>query len=433
MEVSIDTILLTLIIGCLVMIIAKNKSVPSPESPKKAKLSQRQGKIKSQYNSHDVFRIVITGGPCAGKTTGINKLASELSNSIKVLVVPEASTLLVKGGAINNFVGLDNNAQVEFQASLMQLQMALEDAFTEIASSFNEKSLVICDRGVMDGSAYISSDLWQALLDERGWTAVHLRDRRYEAVVHLVSAANGAEKYYSLCNNVARYEGIKEAQIVDSNLQKAWVGHSHLTIIDNESTKSFEHKINNLLNHVLWYIGASASLVNTRKYLLKHPQSIPNVDEVQVVKIYIEDIFLKGKSSEISKIQRRGQSGSFFYTHSTKKKLDDDEYSVNKCQITAREYIVLGNNKDVSRKTVKRLRQCFIYKNQYFMLNTYLNVKGGISILRVENLKDMESVEIPLGLSILRDVTEDPGYSTYIISKINWYVSSKDKDIIFDQ
>ena len=42
-----------------------------------------------------------------------------------------------------------------------------------------------------------------------------MRDRRYEAVVHLVSAADGAEKFYSKENNEARYESKDDAIIKD--------------------------------------------------------------------------------------------------------------------------------------------------------------------------------------------------------------------------
>jgi hypothetical protein len=41
-------------------------------------------------------------------------------------------------------------------------------------------------------------------MDEEGWSWVTLRDRRYDRVVFLSSAANGAEKFYTLENNVAR-------------------------------------------------------------------------------------------------------------------------------------------------------------------------------------------------------------------------------------
>ena len=58
----------------------------------------------------------------------------------------------------------------------------------------------------MDGSAYTSEHMWQALLDETGWSTIQLRDRRYEAVIHLVTAADGANEFYTSANNEARYE-----------------------------------------------------------------------------------------------------------------------------------------------------------------------------------------------------------------------------------
>jgi chromosome condensin MukBEF complex kleisin-like MukF subunit len=38
-----------------------------------------------------------------------------------------------------------------------------------------------------------------------------LRDNRYEAVIHLVTAADGAEKFYDSLSNEARYETPEEA------------------------------------------------------------------------------------------------------------------------------------------------------------------------------------------------------------------------------
>jgi len=94
----------------------------------------------------------------------------------------------------------------------------------------------------MDGSAYTDENVWQAILDETGWSTIQLRDRRYEAVVHLVSAADGAEEHYNADNNVARYENIKEAVELDKRLINAWVGHPHFSIIQN-GVNSFQEKI----------------------------------------------------------------------------------------------------------------------------------------------------------------------------------------------
>jgi hypothetical protein len=120
----------------------------------------------------------------------------------------------------------------------MKSQMVLEDTFIEIALN-NERerreiaaegkefrgTVILCDRGVMDGSAYAEPNVWQALLDETAWSTIQLRDRRYEAVIHLVSAADGAEEFYTGQNNEARYENATEAKALDKKLINAWVGH----------------------------------------------------------------------------------------------------------------------------------------------------------------------------------------------------------------
>ena len=85
----------------------------------------------------------------------------------------------------------------------------------------------------MDGSAYTSENIWQALLDETGWSTIQLRDRRYEAVIHLVTSADGAQEFYTTANNEARYESNKDAIELDKKLINAWVGHPHFSIIDN--------------------------------------------------------------------------------------------------------------------------------------------------------------------------------------------------------
>jgi hypothetical protein len=50
--------------------------------------------------------------------------------------------------------------------------MVLEDIFIKIAINSERKTIIICDRGVMDGSAYTDKNVWQALLDETGWNTI---------------------------------------------------------------------------------------------------------------------------------------------------------------------------------------------------------------------------------------------------------------------
>jgi len=48
------------------------------------------------------------------------------------------------------------------------MQMNLEDNFSALAKNEGRPSVILCDRGLMDGSAYVSDELWHAVLDEVG-------------------------------------------------------------------------------------------------------------------------------------------------------------------------------------------------------------------------------------------------------------------------
>jgi hypothetical protein len=87
----------------------------------------------------------------------------------------------------------------------------------------------------MDGKAYLTEEIWQALLDIGGKNSVSLRDKRYDLVLHLITAANGALHYYDFENNPARHEvGVllftskspDFAVELDRWTQACWIGHN---------------------------------------------------------------------------------------------------------------------------------------------------------------------------------------------------------------
>ena len=82
--------------------------------------------------------------------------------------------------------------------------------FSDIALMLDENFdvIILIDRGLMDGSAYVEQYQWQALIDQLGVNILELRDERYDAVIHMVTAADGAEEFYDHKTNVARYENI---------------------------------------------------------------------------------------------------------------------------------------------------------------------------------------------------------------------------------
>lgn len=149
----------------------------------------------------------------------------------------------------------------------MKMQMSLEDIFIETALDQEQPTIILCDRGVMDGSAYTDENVWQAILDETGWSTIQLRDRRYEAVIHMVTAADGATEFYGNTNNEARYENIEESIELDKKLINSWVGHPHFSIIENREA-GFQKKIDRCLDTVLKFIGLPTPTSFHKKFLL---------------------------------------------------------------------------------------------------------------------------------------------------------------------
>lgn len=75
----------------------------------------------------------------------------------------------------------------------------------------------------MDPRAYIPEEEFESLLHEEGWHPNSIRDRRYDEIIFMVTAAEGAEKFYTLKNNIARHEGPDIAKKIDKDTLNAWV------------------------------------------------------------------------------------------------------------------------------------------------------------------------------------------------------------------
>lgn len=58
-----------------------------------------------------------------------------------------------------------------------------------------------------------------------GYNELMLRDNRYDAIMHMVTAADGAAQFYDNLTNSARYESIEEAIVKDKKLREAYMGH----------------------------------------------------------------------------------------------------------------------------------------------------------------------------------------------------------------
>ena len=263
-------------------------------------------KLRDSTPTPTIHKIVITGGPSAGKTTGLSWIQSEFTKlGYTVLFVPETATELISGGVAPWTCG----SNLEYQKCQMRLQLEKEKIFEQAARGMKaEKILIVCDRGAMDNRAYMDDLEFQQVLSEIGEKEVILRDS-YDAVFHLVTAAKGAERFYTTENNKARTETPEQARALDDKLIAAWTGHPHLRVIDNST--DFREKLEKLLAEIRAFLGEPKPYEIERKFLIAYPdlkklESLPNCRKVEIIQTY-----LKSEEGEELRIRQRGENGSY--------------------------------------------------------------------------------------------------------------------------
>ena len=98
-------------------------------------------------------KIVLTGGPCGGKSTVMKALKEEFGD--RLIVVPEVATIVLAGGfpVPGRDLEWSESWQDAFQAAVTPLQIGIEDSHALVAKN-RGANVMVCDRGVLDGAAY---------------------------------------------------------------------------------------------------------------------------------------------------------------------------------------------------------------------------------------------------------------------------------------
>lgn len=174
---------------------------------------------------HPTRRIVLTGGPGAGKTAVLEMMRKTLCKHVKV--VPEAASL-VYGGGFPRGDALD--VQRAGQRAIFFVQRELE-----AATMAENVAIALCDRGTVDGLAYWQGpdDLWRAV-----GTTLDEQLARYHAVIHVrTPALDGGYNY----QNPLRVESAVQAAAIDARIADAWSKHPRR--FEVPSTPDFLEKV----------------------------------------------------------------------------------------------------------------------------------------------------------------------------------------------
>ncbi|KNC99130.1 uncharacterized protein SPPG_05389 [Spizellomyces punctatus DAOM BR117] len=385
------------------------------------------------------FKVIcLTGGPCGGKTSSL-AILGDLFQSLgwKVFRVPETATTLLNGGV--QFSELNDAQAYSFQKSLLQTMLTIENTYIELAKLNGErgqKTVVICDRGAMDPSAYMSRTAWLQMLKELNLDEVAIRDNRYDCVIHLVSAAKGAEAFYTLENNRARSEGLDAARELDATVMNAWLGHASLQVIDNTSVSNFAEKCDRVVQAVLTRLGLVADVGRYGKHVRKHKFLVNNfaLDEpfpVSYRDFNVEHIYLVNTSGDGMqiRIRRREEIGSneVHLSMTIRHPEVDGQRVETRRNLTPREYEALRAQADPSRAIISKKRRCFLHNDRYFQLDVYLHPGSGITLLETYLDFDFHGPSASTSSDAIKDrlpdwldmeeVTDDKKYSMFTIAE----------------
>lgn len=363
----------------------------------------------------EIKRIVLTGGPCAGKTTALVRITEYFSNrGYKVFTIPEVPTLYSLGGW--SYLTPNRDLYYEGERAILETQLALEDSFMRLAETCQKPVLIVCDRGTLDISAYISQEMWNDITEKAGTDTNALRNR-YDAVLHLVSAADGAEQYYTTATNAARYEqmneeGLRIARELDKKVIKAWTGHPHLRVINNND--DFNAKLNRVLKEIAHVIGVPQPIEEERKYMVEISGELPECTESIITQTY-----LVGDPGVEIRLRRREWAGKFVNILTTKTKVSQTEELVTERQIANNLYESMLQQADPYRHTIHKLRKSFIWKGQYFELDSYRGALDGLIILETKGIRCHEDVKFPPFLRVIKDITGNKDYYNYTLALRN--------------
>ena len=367
-------------------------------------------KDEKKKEHQKITKIVLTGGPCAGKTTAKNWIQNTFQKQgYKVLFIEETATELISSG----LTPWESRTTLDFQNILFQLQREKERLYEEGAKILPDKKiLIVCDRGLMDSKAYMSKKDFNTILKQNKLNETQARDM-YDAVFHLVTAAKGKEACYNL-ENKARTETKEEAVRIDNLILSAWTGHPHLRMIDNST--DFEEKMRRLMKEISCVLGEPEPYEIERKFLIEMPnidylESLPNCQKVQIVQTY-----LKSDNGEEVRIRQRGVDGSYTYSKTKKISLSSIKRIEIESRLTQDEYIKELIHADPTRGQIIKDRYCLTYNNQYFEIDIYPFWKDQ-AIVEIELSSENQKIDIPKFLNIIEEVTDKEEYQNASIAK----------------
>lgn len=189
-----------------------------------------------------LFKICITGAPQSGKSQLAQRAKDDLLEryGIKSYLVSEVASDLIAGG-------FDPKRKKEqFQTMLYNIQKEKEDCFAGTAA---DDSIIIMDRGLLDGKCYMDEDGFERILQSHGDTTQTVLNR-YDAVIQLGTICVSDGVHVENESNPNRVEtSDSEVLELEDKLIAVYMHHPHYTFIPAED--DIEVKYDKLLSAII--------------------------------------------------------------------------------------------------------------------------------------------------------------------------------------
>ncbi len=369
---------------------------------------------QDMYQDPRVSFIAIGGGPCAGKSTMMSVTGQRLEDAgMRVIKIEESATKLINRGFSPFADWKDPRAfQKHVLVSILNAEREAYDAARDLPTV--KHSVFLCDRGALDGIAYVGRETFEKTADELGLSVGKLMSH-YKMAIHLVTAADGAEEFFTLANNAARSETPEQARSLDKKTLAAWHGHPSLRIIDNST--GFDEKIRRAFNELARKLNMPEAFEIERKFVVHNLNDLRIPSDAQRVRI-TQDYLVSSTPGVARRVRKRELDGVATYYYTEKRDTDvPGKRLENERQIPQLEYKQLLKEKDPALQTIVKDRITWSYESRYLELDLYqepLDLRW-LHVLEVEVPDINAEIKLPPELNCT-DVTGDKRYDNYALA-----------------
>ena len=389
----------------------------------------------------EIHIVVLTGGPCAGKTTTLNKAVRQsiAIPNCEVFVAQEAANHL-KTGNMNFFsCGSDST----FQRLIIDHQETAERS-TVIAAIKHKianptcRVLCIFDRSLMDGEAYFDDPAEYAIiLKDYGFDTKEMVYARSDMVVYLRSAAIGAEHAYTTNDgSTRREETIEQAAKLDHGVYEAWKHHKNFVEVDNSFR--FNEKLDFAISKIFSVAGISMPVKICRRFIVPTPNDFMlHSNTTHLETFWDKSIFIKQDplSPDLYKsvrIRTGGNTVTYNYSEQRWAKVTNpktnrtSEEAVYDTTFPMSESEVLSSLLDMDPhiNSVEKLVRTFYIRNDFYCELSVYECNQKYGYLRVFFDCDDSQVEYYVDIikelfKAIREVTFERKYCEYEIARSN--------------